>query len=174
MSSSSVVGRGAAALERRVLMPRIGGALLLLRALSACGSDGFDASQVPVVSATTNPAFPVATFTFRPDSAQQLRVYRGTVTDVGVPDSLVWSIVSAARNGIVSGIEYGRSGLTGVTVLLPARPLIAGRTYTVEVARADPGGAGTLVSPDSRYVGRATFVIPTTVVNAAVRPSTIP
>jgi hypothetical protein len=145
---------------------------MLALVLSACGSDVFDASQVPVVSATTNPAFPVATFTFRPDSAQQIRVYRGTLAGTGVPDSLVWSIVAAARNGIGSGVEYGRS-VPGATVLVPARPLVAGRTYTVEVARADPGG-GTLVSPDSRYVGSATFAIPVTVVNAAVRRATTP
>jgi hypothetical protein len=139
---------------------------------AGCDSNPFDASQVPVVTATPNVSLPVVFISFRPDSVQQIRVYRGANAGDGYTEALVWSVVAVAKNGIVSGIEYGRAGLPGVTTDVAARPLIAGQTYTVQVTRADPKGSGDgFTNTSNRYVGTVSFSLPASVINSSVRPS---
>jgi hypothetical protein len=138
--------------------------------LSRCDSNSFDSAQVPRVTATPNLSLPVVFFTFLPDSVQQIRVYRGATAGDGYTDALVWSLVATAKNSIRSGVEYGRAAAAGAMTDVPAKPLLAGQTYTVQVTRADPKGTGDgFTNTSNRYVGTATFAIPTTVVNSSIR-----
>jgi hypothetical protein len=136
----------------------------------ACDSNPFDETQVPRVTATPNVALPVVFFTFAPDSVQQVRVYRGSTAGDGYTDALMWSLAATTKNSIRSGVEYGRAAPAGATTDVPAKPLIAGQTYTVQVVRADPKGTGDgFTNTSNRYVGTATFAIPTTVISSSVR-----
>jgi hypothetical protein len=168
--SGSVPPRARSTSPRASVVRRLLLAISLPWLAVGCDSNPFDATQVPRVTATPNAALPVVFFTFLPDSVQQIRVYRGATAGDGYTDALMWSLVANTKNSIRSGVEYGRAAPAGATTDVPARPLLAGQTYTVQVARADPKGTGDgFTNTSNRYVGVVTFAIPSTVVNSSVR-----
>lgn len=83
----------------------------------------------------------------------------------------MWSIASTSNdNTLQSGIGYGDAMPIGGVIDAPAKSLVAGQPYTVEVTRADPKGSGSgFFNTNNRYAGVATFTLP--VVSATARPS---
>jgi hypothetical protein len=130
----------------------------------ACDSNPFDASQVPQIRITPVVAAPLVTIAWTPAGAQQVKVYKGTVAN-GQSDLIVWSVTGSGQNSLVSGIEYGTTNPTGGAVDVPAKALIAGQPYTVQVSRVDPkgGSSGGLTSAGARYQNTQTFTIATIV-----------
>jgi hypothetical protein len=96
-------------------------------------------------------------FSWTPAGAQQIQVYRGTVVD-GNSANVVWSITASGFNSIESGVEYGRNPPPGGTTLVPARPLVPGQPYTVQVSRVDPRNpVGSVSGTRYRYQNVQTF-----------------
>ncbi len=160
MASSSRRVRMHTALKQSVLRS----ALILAGLLSACDSNPFDATQVPQITVTPVLAIPVVRFRWQPAGAQLVRVYRGASAGDGYSDALVWSIAATGNNTLVSGLEYGDTVLQGGATDVPAKPLIPGQTYTVEVTRRDPKGKGDgFTNTSNRYVNTNTFALPASI-----------
>jgi len=128
-------------------------------------SDPFDASQVPRITATTNPSIPTVRFTWIPDGAQRLRVFKGSVVDTN-PVNLWWSATATGKNTMLSGIEYGATVIIGGTRDMPQKSFVRGQTYTVEISRIDPksNDSGPTAAANARYTNTKTFALPASVV----------
>lgn len=132
--------------------------LSLLTLTTACDANPYDASQRPTVSVTSTPDAPFVRIVWQPDGAQLVRVYRGSVAGDGYGESLMWSIAASTGNSLSSGVAYGDPSPRGGSTDVPARALLAGERYTVEVTRRDPKGSGDgFTNTNNRYVGTATF-----------------
>ncbi len=134
------------------------GLLALFVAAAGCDVNPYDASQRPTVSVTQISTSPFVVITWQPSGAQLVRVYRGPVAGDGYGESLWWSIAAASGNSLVSGVPYGDESPSGGSTDVPAKPLVPGERYTVEVTRRDPKGSGDgFTNTKNRYVGTATF-----------------
>ena len=129
---------------------------LAVALLSGCDANPFDEAEVPVV---TVQAGAPPSFTWAPDGAQLLRVYRGDRAGDGYGPDLVWSVAAAdGRNGLRGPVAYGVEP-PGADTDWPPRALGEGQTYTVEVRRFDAAGSGDgFTNTRNDYVGTATFV----------------
>jgi hypothetical protein len=136
-----------------------------LAMLLACSGDAFDETQVPIITITPVIALPLVRIAWKPDGAQQVRVYKGTVA-TGQADLVMWSITGTGQNSLVSGIEYGTTNPVNGGVDVAAKPLVAGQPYTVQVSRVDPkgGSSGGLTAAGARYQNSQTFTLATVVV----------
>ena len=135
--------------------------LLLAPYVASCDVNPFDAAQVPRVTVSSGAAAAKVVIAWQPAGARLVRVYRGASAGDGYSEALVWSIASTGSNTLASGIEYGTASPVGGTTDVPARPLSAGQSYTVEVTRDDPKGRGDgFTNTHNRYVGTATFAFP--------------
>jgi hypothetical protein len=133
--------------------------MLLMLHGAACSINPHDPAQQPRVTVVQAAADPAVTVHWQPEGAQLVRVYRGPVAGDGYGDSLMWSIAATDANGLQSGVAYGASPAAGTTDV-PAKPLVAGETYTAQVIRRDPRGAGEgFTNTSNRYVGTATFTV---------------
>ena len=127
--------------------------------LAACTGDDFDTSQVPRITITPVIAATLVVIAWEPAGAQQVQVYRGTVAD-GNSVNLVWSISGTSTNTLVSGVEYGTNPPAGGTTLVPAKALVPGQPYTVQVSRVDPKDvSGSVSGTRYRYQNTQTFTI---------------
>lgn len=129
--------------------------VVLVGTLGACDQNPFDARQVPTVTVSTAAA-PVISWT--PAGARYVRVYEGAFTQDGLAP-IAWDVIGAAdaRNALQGPLTYGVVPPTG-RENVPARALVPGRLYTVEVFRDDPEGSGEGFSNTrNRYAGTATF-----------------
>lgn len=134
-------------------------AVVLACALAVVGCDvnPYDASQRPVVAITIGGVGAPVRIAWQPAGAQLVRVYAGN----GDPGTLVWSVSAAGVNTLVSGLDYGDVSPAGGSTDVPAQPLTAGGTYTVEVTRRDPKGSGDgFTNTSNRYVGTVRFTAP--------------
>lgn len=127
--------------------------------LCGCSSDTFDMTQVPRITVTPIVAAPVVRFSWTPEGAQLIRVYRGTSAQQGISDDLMWSVTATGPNSIRSGLEYGTSAPSGGTVEVTAKPLALGQPYTVQVSRLDPAGSASVINAQPRYVNTQVFTI---------------
>ncbi|MCC7052019.1 MAG: hypothetical protein IT355_02050 [Gemmatimonadaceae bacterium] len=144
----------------RVAARRVPWLLAAALMLGCGGGDDFDTAQVPVITVTPVVALPIVRFSWTPEGAQLLRVYKGASAGSGLGPTLVWSISGSATNSLVSGIEYGTNPPPGGTTEVPAQPLELGQPYTVQVSRVDPTGAnGGFTATGPRYVSTQTFTI---------------
>jgi hypothetical protein len=134
----------------------------VLLAASACDGNPYDTSQIPRITITPEAALPLVIFAWTPAGAQSVRVFKGTIAD-GSAANLMWSISSTNGNTLVSGIEYGTSKPTGGVQDLPAKPLIPGQAYTVQIGRVDPKAKLYEVT-GARYLNTQTFTISSIVV----------
>lgn len=133
--------------------------LLMLLAAMACDSNPYDAAQQPSVTVAQQNGVAQVVISWQPEGAQLVRVYRGATAGDGYSDDLMWSIAATGKNSLRSGVTYAATSIVGGTTDVAARPLLAGRTYTVEVTRADPRGKGDgFTNTSNRYVGTATFL----------------
>lgn len=154
---SLLTSRAARVPWRRVL-PIVLAAVTML----GCSGDDFDTAQVPVITVTPVLALPIVKFSWTPDGAQLVRVYKGTTAGSGVGPTLVWSISGTSTNSLVSGIEYGTNPPPGGTTEVAAQALVLGQPYTVQVSRVDPTGkSGGFTATGPRYVNTQTFTIAT-------------
>jgi len=132
--------------------------LALATAATACDVNPYDASQRPTVAVTPINTSPFVVISWQPSGAQLVRVYRGSVAGDGYGESLMWSIAANGDNSLVSGVPYGDGSPSGGSTDVPAKPLVHGERYTVEVTRRDPkGSGGGFTNTGNRYVGTATF-----------------
>ncbi len=132
-------------------------ALACALAFAGCDVNPYDASQRPVVTVTIGGGDAPVRIAWQPAGAQLVRVYTGT-EDTG---ALVWSVSATGANSLVSGLDYGDVSPTGGSTDVPAQPLTAGGTYTVEVTRRDPKGSGDgFTNTSNRYVGTVRFTAP--------------
>jgi hypothetical protein len=136
---------------------RRAGALACVCTVISCDVNPYDASQRPTVTVTVGGAEAPVRIGWQPADAQVVRVYTGT----GDTGALVWSVSATGANTLVSGLAYGEASPIGGATDVPARPLAAGATYTVEVIRRDPKGSGDgFTNTSNRYVGTARFTAP--------------
>lgn len=132
----------------------------------ACDSNPYDPRQVPQIRVLPVLALPVVSFSWLPEGAGLLRVYRGSQAGDGYTPDLVWSIVATGKNSLASGVVYGTTALTGGTTDVAAQPLVPGVPYTVQISRQDPKGKGdSFMNTNNRYVNTQTFTV------AAITPS---
>ena len=136
-----------------------------LALLLACSGDAFDKAQVPIITITPVIALPLVRIAWKPEGAQQVRVYKGTVA-TGQADLLMWSITGTGQNSLVSSIEYGTTNPVNGGVDAAAKPLVAGQPYTVQVSRVDPkgGSSGGITAAGARYQNTQTFTLATVIV----------
>ncbi len=128
--------------------------------LTACDVNPYDASQVPQVRVTPTVGASRVVISWQPEGAQLVRVYAGSVAGDGYTTTLVWSIAAIGSNTLVSGVDYGALTPTGGRIDVPAKALVSGQTYTVQVTRADPKGSGDgFTNTSNHYVGTQTFTV---------------
>jgi hypothetical protein len=140
-----------------IALLRRAGALACVFTVVSCDVNPYDASQRPAVTVTVGGAEAPVRIGWQPAGAQVVRVYTGT-EDTG---ALVWSVSATGANTLVSGLAYGEASPAGGATDVPAQPLTAGATYTVEVIRRDPKGSGDgFTNTSNRYVGTARFTAP--------------
>lgn len=131
---------------------------LLAGAAAACDVNPDDPAQRPTVTVTQTPASGVA-IGWHPEGAQLIRVYRGASAGDGYDVNLMWSVAATTQNSLRSLVSYGVAP-SGGTTDVPAKALVTGETYTVQVTRQDPKGTGDGFSNTSnRYIGTATFTV---------------
>lgn len=131
-------------------------ALLLTVTATACDRNPYDPTQQPRVTVTTTSS-PVL-ISWQPGGAQLVRVYRGATAGDGYTTALVWSLAASSKNSLSSGVAYGTAAPAGGATDVPAKPLVAGDSYTVQVTRQDPKGTGDgFTNNSNRYVGTRTF-----------------
>ena len=124
-----------------------------------CDVNPYDPSQVPRITITPVVAAPLVKIAWTPEGAQLLRVYRGTVAD-GVSANIVWSVSATGPNSLRSGIEYGENPPPGGNIDVPAKALILGQAYTVQISRRDPKGTGDgFTNTSNRYESVQTFTL---------------
>jgi hypothetical protein len=130
-------------------------------AVAACDANPFDATQQPQVAvAAGSGKSSTVVITWQPAGAQLVRVYRGAAAGDGYTASLMWSIAATSANSLASGVIYGTASPTGGQTDVPAKALVAGETYTVQVTRRDPKGTGDgFTNTGNQYVGTASFVL---------------
>ncbi len=125
-----------------------------------CDVNSFDQAQVPMVSVSVESGAPPV-FSWTPDGAAIVRVFRGTEAGDGYTPAFVWEVGKGAgvgENGLRSPVVYGVVPAEG-TEPFPAPLLIAGEPYTVWVFRDDPRGTGDgFANTHNTYTGTATFV----------------
>ena len=125
---------------------------------SACDVNPYDVSQERRVTVTPAVGASRVVISWQPDGAQLVRVYAGTAAGDGYSTALVWSIAASGTNALVSGVDYGATAPAGGRTDVPAKALQPGLSYTVQVTRADPKGAGDgFMYTSNRYVGTKTF-----------------
>jgi hypothetical protein len=139
---------------------RAAGALSLSLVL-ACDSNPFDASQVPAITITPLVALPIVQFSWTPQGAQLIRVYKGAFAGDGYGPDLVWSMSSTGPNTLSSPIEYGTTSAPGAMLDIPAIALVPGQPYTVQIIRRDPksNGSDGFTNNGNRYVATQSFRI---------------
>jgi len=136
-------------------------ALLCALTITGCDVNPFDASQQPVVAVSSAGAEAPVRISWQPAGAQFVRVHAGAAIGTAAATPLVWSVVATGTNSLASGLAYGDTAPVGGSTDLPARPLTAGATYTVQVTRQDPRGSGDgFTNTNNRYVGTAVFTAP--------------
>ncbi|MCB9235879.1 MAG: hypothetical protein H6581_29795 [Bacteroidia bacterium] len=129
-------------------------AFLLLLIGQSCHP--FDKSQVPQI--TVQPGL-VPVFSFSPETAFRIRVFKGDKDLDTYGDELMWELTGVgAENSLQSPITYG-IGPEDYHQDRPAKPLQAGETYTVVIMRMDPKASGDGFTRRSNdYRASATFL----------------
>lgn len=135
--------------------------LLSLLFVLACDSNPFDQAQVPVITITPLVAVQLLQFSWTPQGAQLVRVYKGATAGDGYGPDLVWSIAATGKNTIQSPMEYGTTSAPGATIDKAPTALLPGQFYTVQITRQDPKGNGSdgFTNNSNRYVGTQTFKV---------------
>ena len=139
-------------------------ALLLLPTGAGVGCDAnpFDVTQQPQVVLTAGAGkSSTVIISWQPAGAQLVRVYKGATAGDGYTPDLMWSIAATSANSLTSAVIYGTASPAGGQTDTPAKPLVPGETYTVQVTRQDPKGSGDgFTNTKNRYIGSASFVLP--------------
>jgi len=131
-------------------------------AASGCDANPFDPTQQPQVVVTAGAGrSSTVVVSWQPAGAQLVRVYRGATAGDGYTPGLVWSIAATSANSLTSGVIYGTASPTGGQTDVPAKALVPGETYTVQVTRRDPKGSGDgFTNTKNSYIGTASFIVP--------------
>lgn len=138
--------------------------MLSLALCLACDSNPFDQAEVPQITVTPVFALPIVRFSWTPQGAQLVRVYKGRVAGDGYGPDLMWSLAATGKNTIQSGIEYGTTVAPGAALDVSAQALVNGQAYTVQISRQDPkaNGSDGFTNNANRYVATQMFIVGST------------
>ncbi len=137
-------------------------ALTLALGAASCDANPFDAAQQPQVAVAAGAGkSSTVVISWIPAGAQLVRVYRGATAGDGYSPNLMWSIAATSANSLKTGVIYGTTTPVGGQTDAPAKPLVPGEVYTVQVTRSDPKGGGDgFTNTKNQYIGTASFVLP--------------
>ena len=140
---------------------RLALALMVALVVNACDANPFDPAQQPQVAVTAGSGkSSTVVISWQPAGAQLVRVYRGAAAGDGYTANLMWSIAATSTNSLTTAVLYGTTTPVGGQTDAPAKPLVPGEVYTVQVTRSDPKGSGDgFTNTKNSYIGTASFAL---------------